>query len=266
MNRKAIGVFDSGLGGLAAVKELQKLLPNENIIYFGDTGRMPYGTKSEETIKKYAKEDVEFLLSKNVKAVLAACGTVSSVALDYIKETTDIPIFGVIDEAAKEACRVSEMKNIGVIGTDATINSRKFTEKIQEIEPLARVNRRACPLFVSLVEHGFADKNNEMLHLACKWYLSDFKGVVDTLILGCTHFPLIQESIKEVLPGITIVDPTKEAAKAVAKELSDKGLLSPSRSKGKVKYFVSDDPSRFSSAGKIFLGEGKEIKAKKISF
>lgn len=266
MNKEAIGVFDSGLGGLSAVKELSKVLPNENIIYFGDTGRMPYGTRLKETIKKYTKEDIDFLLSKNVKVILAACGTVSSVALDSVKKAVDVPVFGIIDAAAKEACRVSRSKCIGVIGTKATIDSGKFEEKIKGIDSGATVYSRACPLFVSIVEYGFAKEKNEILRLACEHYLSCFRGKVDTLILGCTHFPLIQETIKEVLPEITLVDPTKEAVKEIKFELQNKNLLSNSKEKGTVQYFVSDDPISFSEAGRIFLGERKDIEAIRIVF
>ena len=263
-NESAIGVFDSGLGGLCAVRELAKLLPHENIIYFGDTGRVPYGTKSCETIRKYTVQDTRFLLSHGVKAILAACGTVSSNALECISELTDIPVFGVVEDAAKEAYSVSETGRIGVIGTQATVRSGIFKAKIEAIDASAEVIQTACPLFVPLVEYGFTDENDEITRLACERYLAFLRGKVDTLILGCTHFPILEKTISKTLPGVTLVNPAKEAAKAMAKTLEQKGMLSGKTENGCVRYFVSDEPSRFNTEGKIFLGKDFEIDARKI--
>lgn len=260
----AIGVFDSGLGGLCAVRELSRLLPNENIIYFGDTGRVPYGTKSRETIRKYTKEDARFLLSHGVKAILAACGTVSSNALECIREITDVPVFGVVEDAAKAAYNASRTKRIGVIGTQATVNSGIFKRKIEAIDPNAVILQKACPLFVSLVEYGFTADGDEVTRLACERYLAEFGGEVDTLIMGCTHFPIIKEHIAKALPGVTLINPAKESAKAMAAEFDAKGLLSSSREKGEVRYFVSDDPTGFAASASIFLGESEGIFAEKV--
>lgn len=263
-NESAIGVFDSGLGGLCAVRELVRLLPNENIIYFGDTGRVPYGTKSRDTIRKYTREDASFLLSHGVKAILAACGTVSSNALECIREITDAPVFGVVEDAAKAAYNASETKRIGVIGTQATVNSGIFKSKIEAFDKNAVVLQKACPLFVSLVEYGFTANDDDITRLACERYLSELRGNIDTLIMGCTHFPIIKEHIAHALPGVTLINPAKEAAKAMAAELSEKGMLSSSREKGTVQYFVSDDPTGFAKSARIFLGESEGLFATKV--
>ncbi len=260
----AIGVFDSGLGGLCAVRELVRLLPNENIIYFGDTGRVPYGTKSRETIRKYTREDAGFLLSHGVKAILAACGTVSSNALECIHEITDVPVFGVVEDAANAAYEASKTKRIGVIGTQATVNSGIFRQKIELLDKNAVVLQKACPLFVSLVEYGFTADGDEVTCLACERYLAEFRGEVDTLIMGCTHFPIIKEHIARALPGVTLINPAKEAAKAMAAVLHAKGMLSDSPGKGEVHYFVSDDPTGFAKSASIFLGKSEGLLAKKV--
>lgn len=263
-NDNAIGVFDSGLGGLCAVRELAKLLPNENIIYFGDTGRMPYGTKSRETIRKYTYEDTMFLLSHGVKAILAACGTVSSNALDKIHEITDIPVFGVVEDAAKAAYEASKTKRIGVIGTKATVNSGVFKRCIEAMDKNAVVLQSACPLFVPLVEYGFTKDDDEITRLACERYLSELRGKVDALILGCTHFPIIRDAIEKTLPNTELIDPAKEAARAMAAELKMKGLLNLSTERGKIRYFVSDDPESFAASASIFLGNDGALCAEKI--
>ena len=263
-NENAIGVFDSGLGGLCAVRELARLLPHENIIYFGDTGRVPYGSKSRETIRKYTVQDARFLLSHGVKAILAACGTVSSNALECIEELTDIPVFGVVEDAAREAYAASKTKRIGIIGTQATVNSGIFKRKIEAIDEKAVVLQCACPLFVPLVEYGFAAEGDEITRLACERYLAGFRGEVDTLVLGCTHFPILEKAIAASLPGVTLINPAREAARAVAKALCENGLLSAREGRGEIRYFVSDEPARFNSEGGIFLGKDFTISAEKI--
>jgi glutamate racemase len=263
-NNNAIGVFDSGLGGLCAVRALSELMPNENIIYFGDTGRVPYGTKSREIIRKYTVQDASFLLSHGVKAILAACGTVSSNALECIESITDIPVFGVVEDAAQEAYEASATKRIGVIGTQATVNSGIFKRRIEAMDGSATVIQRACPLFVPLVEYGFTGEDDEITRLACRRYLADFCGKIDTLILGCTHFPILEGAIARTLPGVTLINPAKEAAKAMASILAEKDLLTERCEKGEIRYYVSDETERFASEGKTFLGDGFEIKAEKI--
>lgn len=258
MDSRAIGVFDSGLGGLCAVRELEKLLPKERIIYFGDTGRVPYGTKSEEIIKKYAAQDVRFLLSQNVKAVLAACGTVSSVALDALRDAFDVPVFGVIDGAAERAFSVSKNRKIAVIGTEATINAGVFERRLKEKG--AETLGVACPLFVPLVECGFSS-DDEITVLACEKYLAPIREFgADTVILGCTHFPIIAEAIGKCLPGVALVNPAKEAVSLLSEEMLLRDISA--RDGGETEYYVSDEPKRFDAVAKIFIG--RKISAKKI--
>ena len=258
MDSRAIGVFDSGLGGLCSVRELEKLLPKEHIIYFGDTGRVPYGTKSEEIIKKYAAQDVRFLLSHNVKAVLAACGTVSSVALDGLRDAFDVPVFGVIDGAAERASSLSKNKKIAVIGTEATIGAGVFERRLKEKG--AETLGVACPLFVPLVECGLPS-DDEITALACEKYLAPIRDFgADTVILGCTHFPIIAEAIGKCLPGVVLINPAKEAANLLSEELLLRNMLS--RDGDGTEYYVSDEPKRFDAVAKIFIG--RKISAKKI--
>ena len=258
MDSRAIGVFDSGLGGLCAVRELEKLLPKERIIYFGDTGRVPYGTKSEEIIKKYAAQDVRFLLSQNVKAVLAACGTVSSVALDALRDAFDVPVFGVIDGAAERAFSVSKNRKIAVIGTEATINAGVFERRLKEKG--AETLGVACPLFVPLVECGFSS-DDEITPLACEKYLAPIRKFgADTVILGCTHFPIIAEAIGKCLPSVALVNPAKEAVSLLSEEMLLRDISA--RDGGETEYYVSDEPKRFDAVAKIFIG--RKISAKKI--
>lgn len=258
MDSRAIGVFDSGLGGLCSVRELEKLLPKEHIIYFGDTGRVPYGTKSEEIIKKYAAQDVRFLLSHNVKAVLAACGTVSSVALDGLRDAFDVPVFGVIDGAAERASSLSKNKKIAVIGTEATIGAGVFERRLKEKG--AETLGVACPLFVPLVECGLSS-DDEITALACEKYLAPIRDFgADTVILGCTHFPIIAEAIGKCLPGVVLINPAKEAANLLSEELLLRNMLS--RDGDGTEYYVSDEPKRFDAVAKIFIG--RKISAKKI--
>ena len=258
MDSRAIGVFDSGLGGLCSVRELEKLRPKEHIVYFGDAGRVPYGTKSEEIIKKYAAQDVRFLLSHNVKAVLAACGTVSSVALDGLRDAFDVPVFGVIDGAAERASSLSKNKKIAVIGTEATIGAGVFERRLKEKG--AETLGVACPLFVPLVECGLSS-DDEITALACEKYLAPIRDFgADTVILGCTHFPIIAEAIGKCLPGVVLINPAKEAANLLSEELLLRNMLS--RDGDGTEYYVSDEPKRFDAVAKIFIG--RKISAKKI--
>lgn len=253
MDRRPIGVFDSGLGGLCAVDQIRKLLPDEKIVYFGDTGRLPYGTKSSETIKKYASQDVRFLLSHGVKAVLAACGTVSSVALSCLKENFDIPLYGVTDDAVKAAAEKTKNGRVAVIGTDATIASGVFERKLHANGIVTA--GCACPLFVSLVECGIISKDDPILALACDRYLYAIKDFgADTLILGCTHFPIISGAISAYLPGVTLINPAKEAVNSLKRELAGKDMLSDGERSEE--FYVSDEPQRFSSVAGIFLSGG----------
>ena len=251
---RPIGVFDSGLGGLTAVKELKKVLPEESIVYFGDTGRVPYGTRSKSTIIRYASQDANFLLEKGVKAIVAACGTVSSSAKEELKKLP-VPYIDVISPTAKAAVAATKNKKIGVIGTGATIKSGSFTKAIKELDSEIEVTSTACPLFVSLVENGFIEKDNEVTLLVAKKYLKDIiEAGVDTLILGCTHFPIIAPSIKAIMgEKVKLIDSGKETARFVKELIKENNLENESESTANYSYFVSDDTENFKNIAEIFL-------------
>ena len=249
-----IGVFDSGLGGLTAVKELKKVLPNESIVYFGDTGRVPYGTRSKSTIIRYASQDANFLLEKGVKAIVAACGTVSSSAKEELKKLP-VPYIDVITATALAAVNATQNKKIGVIGTGATVKSGSFSKAINAIDGEIEVTATACPLFVSLVENGFIEEDNEVTLLVAKKYLKDIiEADVDTLILGSTHFPIIAPVIRKVMgEKVKLIDSGKETARYVKEILSAEALLNNSESTANYNYFVSDDTENFKNIAEIFL-------------
>ena len=245
-----IGIFDSGLGGLTALREIRRLTPGEELIYFGDTGRVPYGTKSAETITKFALQDAAFMASKNVDAILVACGTVSTTALDVLQKRFPMPIIGVLEPAAEAAAKATKNGKIAVIGTSATVRSCAFPNKIAQIDPDIEVVSRPCPLFVPLVESGFVGMDCEITRLACEHYLADIReSGADTLILGCTHFPIIADVIASVLPGVTLINTGAEAAKKLVSRLGTKPGRAP------VRYFVSDAPDAFAGSASRFLGE-----------
>ena len=246
-----IGIFDSGLGGLTALKEARRLMPEEDFVYFGDTGRVPYGTRSRDTIIEYTRQAMHFMLEMNVRAVLVACGTVSSVALKTVKEEFDIPIIGVVDSAAKAAISATKNKKIGVIGTGATISSRSFESFIHEQDDGIDTLGVACPLFVSLVENGYIAPDDSVTLEVARRYLSPIANFrADTLILGCTHFPIISQSIAQILPDVTLINSGKEAAKALCDLLGGGDVGS-----GRTHYYVSDSPDNFSAIASIFLEE-----------
>jgi len=257
-----IGVFDSGIGGLTAVKEIRRILPQADLIYFGDTGRVPYGTRSVETIQKYAMQDARFLLSKGVDAILVACGTVSSIALELLCQSFDVPIIGVVEGAAQAAVKATKNERIGVIGTAATVNSGSFEKKLLNINPNLKIKAKACPLFVPIVENGLF--GSEISEVTCKHYLSEFAEFnVDTLILGCTHFPLLKEDISKYLPNVTLINTGKEAAKLLYDTIPKEALQSFS-GKGSAEYYVSDDTKSFINSASIFLGESVSGHVSKI--
>ncbi len=253
MNNRSIGVFDSGLGGLTAVKQIMKSLPDESIIYFGDTGRVPYGTRSRETIIKYTRNDIRFLQSFDVKMIVIACGTASSASLPDIKNEFDTPIIGVVDAAVNEAIKATKNKKIGVIGTQGTINSGSYERLIKEKDSTIITFAKACPLFVPLVENAHFD--TQVTRLVVEEYLEEIKNSgVDTLILGCTHYPLLKKVIGEYMgDGVTLVDPGAEAAKYLKSILSDDLKHSPQKDDEQYRYFVSDNPSGFEDIASTFL-------------
>ncbi len=253
MNNKSIGVFDSGLGGLTAVKQIMQELPNENIIYFGDTGRVPYGTRSRDTILKYTRGDIRFLKTFDVKIIVIACGTASSAALPMIKNEFDVPIVGVIDAAVYAAVRATKNKKIGVIGTSGTIKSGEYEKQISEYDSSMQVFARACPMFVPLVENGYFD--SPVTRLIVEEYLEEIRAQgVDTLILGCTHYPLLEKVIHEYMgDGVTLINSGAEVAKYLKKKLDDEMAHSEKVDEQQYRYYVSDDISSFEELGGIFL-------------
>ncbi|HHT93106.1 MAG TPA: glutamate racemase [Clostridiaceae bacterium] len=253
MDNRPIGIFDSGLGGLTVLRAIHELLPNENIVYFGDSGRTPYGTKSKETVIRYTFQDINFLLKQNVKMIVIACNTASACSLNVVKEVFDCPIVEVVEPGSLAACRQTKSKSIAVIGTSATISSGVYETAIKKCKPDAKVYSKACPLFVPLVEEGWWEgKISEMI--ACE-YLKEFKDTdVDTLILGCTHYPMLQNVIRKVLgESVTLVNSAVEVANAV-KKLLDKNGLQGHNEKSEIKYFTSDSIDKFASLGNMFLG------------
>ena len=264
MDQRAIGVFDSGLGGLSAVRHLQNLLPGENIVYFGDTGRVPYGTRSRETIRRYTEEDCRLLLEHDVKFIIAACGTVSSVAADLL-DALPVPATGVVLPTAKAAAAATKNKRVGILGTAATIRSTSFEKALLVIDPDIQVTATPCPLFVPLVESGWIAQDDDVAIPMVRRYLSAVKEAgVDTLILGCTHFPLLAPIIrKELGDGVTLIDSGRETAVRCAELLRENNSLSD-RDSGESLFFVSDQPEDFSRVAEIFLGRSVRSTVKKI--
>ena len=252
--RQPIGVFDSGIGGLTVVKALIEDLPGESIIYFGDTARVPYGTKSKSTIVKFSLENVEFLLRYGVKCIVIACNTSSSWALPTLRKYFKVPIIGVIRPGALAAVRATRTKRIGVIGTTATVNSRAYEMAIQRIDPTIKVFSQRCPLFVPLVEEGWLN-GSVCLDIAHR-YLEPLKRQrIDSLILGCTHYPLLASTIRKVLgPHVTLVDSAKQTAMEVRGVLLGTDAVCDTRGRPRYRFFVTDEPNHFSLVGHRFLG------------
>lgn len=262
----AIGVFDSGIGGLTAVKELARLLPNENIVYLGDTARVPYGTKSRDTIYKYAAQDVKFLQSHNVKMFIAACGTVSSVLADDT-DFCDGLYTGVILPAVSAACNKTKNKKIGVIGTAATIRSRSYERLIKDIIPECEVYSKACPMFVPLVENGYIEKGCAPTEEIAREYLLSLKEAgVDTLILGCTHYPLLTDIISGIMgEGVALISSGGEAGKFAMEILEKNGLLSDRSEKGRIELYCTDSAELFEENAQHFLSGLDNVTIKSCS-
>ncbi len=254
MDNRPIGVFDSGLGGLTAVRKLMEIMPNEDIIYFGDTGRVPYGGRSKETITKYARQDIAFLQSFDIKAVVVACGTVSTTALEIIEDDYSLPIFGVTEAAVRKAAKLTQNNKIGLIGTKASIMSGTYEKLIKKWAPEAEVYGQACPLFVPLVENGRIHKGDVVIETVAREYLSKIKEKgADVLILGCTHYPLLTEVISEIMgEGAALVSPGEETARFVARKLKELDMLS-GKTEGSRRYYVSDSTEDFARMASLFL-------------
>ncbi len=242
----AIGIFDSGVGGLTVAREIMRLLPNEDIVYFGDTARVPYGSKSKETIIRYSEQIIRFLQTKNVKLIVIACNTASALALETVSKVVDIPVIGVVVPGARAAVEATGSKKVGVVATEATINSEIYTKVIQQDKPEIQVQGKACPLFVPIVEEGFA--KHKIAEDVIDYYLSDMKeSGVDTLILGCTHYPLLRTKIREYLgDSIHLVNPAYETALDV-KRVLERDDIRNERVDGEAKhsFYVSDLADKF---------------------
>lgn len=245
MDNRAIGVFDSGVGGLTVVNEIQNVLPNESVVYLGDTARVPYGNRSEETIKKFSLECAKFLEKKDIKVLIIACNTVSAVAMDYLKERLNIPVFGVVLAGSKMAVNITENKRVGIIGTLATINNGAYEREIKEIDSEINTFSRACPLFVPIVEEGLQD--TEMAFYTIKYYISELiKNEIDTLVMGCTHYPILENSIKKVTGNqLKLVNPAKETVKSVMEYIKIEDI--ENKENTNYKFFVTDNAKKFKS-------------------
>lgn len=256
MNNSAIGVFDSGMGGLTCVKELSKIMPCENIIYFGDTARIPYGTRSKETILKYAEQDIAFMKKHDVKMIIAACGTVSSVLGMNKNAAGDIPFTGVLLPTVQAACAKTKNGKIGVIGTAATIRSGAYGKAIRTIRSDISITGIACPMFVPLVENGFTGRDNPVAKLVAEQYLAPIKKEgVDTLILGCTHYPILQDVIADYMgKDVELISSGSEAAKYACAFLTGKDMLTERTEKGTVSFYSSDSVDMFRENAQAFLG------------
>ena len=253
-SQKPIGVFDSGVGGLTVVKELIRALPNENIVYFGDTARVPYGTKSAHVVKNFAMQDASFLCHHDVKMIVVACHTATSVALDLLKQAFPIPVLGVVEPGIKAALASTSNRHIAVIGTKGTIHSNTYETQIKFRDPKIRVESRACPLFVPIAEEGWLD-GDIAERIASEYLVPLRKKNIDTLILGCTHYPLLKPVIHSVMgEGVRIIDSAEETAKNVSERLRADQLLNPSNKPGKHFFYVSDIPYQFREIGERFLG------------
>ena len=258
-NSAPIGIFDSGVGGLTVAREIMRQIPNERLVYFGDTARVPYGNKSKETVTKYSRQIIRFLKTQNVKAIVVACNTASAYALDEIEKELDIPIIGVVKPGAKVAAETTRNKKVGVIATAGTIQSRIYTEYIQGIQSDIQVIGKACPLFVPLVEEGLLE--DPVTDEIATRYLNELKDIdIDTLILGCTHYPLIRSTVGRIMgERVTLVNPAYETARELRSLLERENLLNPSTQRlgtNQYQFFVSDGADKFKTFANSILKYG----------
>lgn len=257
MDRRAIGVFDSGLGGLSSLRVLEKEMPYENIIYFGDTANMPYGPRSRDEIVRLAVHNAEVLLKYDVKAILVACGTVSCNALDVLRERFPVPFFGVIEAASSAAEKATKSGRVGVIATQASIKSGAYRRELEKLNDTLEITEQACPSFVPLVESGHFSADDPLVIRALDRELAPVREAnVDTLILGCTHYPMLEEAVSGFMgPDVRLVSSGAEAAYALVEHIRREGMQSGER-EGKSLFFTSGDIKSFSESAKIFLGHG----------
>ncbi len=261
-NNRPIGIFDSGFGGLTVMSAISKLMPKENIIYFGDTAHVPYGSKSEKIVTEFATKISKFLVKNNVKMIVIACNTASAFSLDYLKKNIKVPVIGVIKAGSIMAAQNTKNKKIGVIGTEGTIKSSAYEKEIKKYDNKINCFSQACPLFVPLVEEGW--NNGKITEDIIKVYLKNLVDKkIDTIILGCTHYPLLKSTIKKVIgKKINIVDSANAVALVVKKLLTEKDLLKVD-GKSAYKFYVSDGPDKFKNIGSKFLGK-KILTVKKV--
>ncbi|WP_457569967.1 glutamate racemase [Desulfurobacterium sp.] len=254
MERRPIGIFDSGVGGLTVLKAIRDRFPDEDFVYFGDTARVPYGTKSERTIIRYSLENARLLRKFNVKLIVVACNTSSSYALDILEKEMDVPVLGVVKPGASAAVKATKTGNIGVIGTEATIKSGAYRREILAINPFLKIFEKPCPLFVPLIEEGWLD--DEITYMVAERYLSELKNKnIDTLVLGCTHYPLLKNVIGKVCNNIKLVDSAEETALETGKIINKvKGA-----GKGEVRILVSDMSNRFKKIAEMIMGDSFSI-------
>lgn len=258
-----IGIFDSGIGGLTVLKQVQKDVPAENIIYFGDTAHLPYGTKSKETITRFSIDNVRFLKSFDVKLVIVACNTASSLSLDAMRENFDMPIIGVIEPGSRRAIQKTKNGRVGIIGTKATVGSGSYEACLKRLDPKVRVYSEACPLFVPFVEEGWLD--GEIVTKVAKTYLEGLRSFkIDTLILGCTHYPLLSKVIQKIMGDkVTLVNSAEETAHEAKKLLAQTKLSCTKKKKNSsTRFYVSDEPEQFRTLGERFLGQSIQSVAK----
>lgn len=256
---RPIGVFDSGIGGLTVSKEIMGLLPSERLVYLGDTARVPYGTKSRRTVRKYVESTTNFLLSKNIKLLVVACNTASAYAMEDLRRRLDIPVIGVVEPGAKKAAGVARSGKIGIIGTHATVKSGAYEKKLRKLRPgNLEVLSVSCPLFVPLAEEGW--ENDETALLIAEKYLRDLReSAIDALILGCTHYPLLKSTIAKVMgKRVTLVDSAEETALETEKILAENGLLRDGETPGAMSFYLTDDSDAFTSVASRFLGRSVE--------
>ncbi|QQR79465.1 MAG: glutamate racemase [Deltaproteobacteria bacterium] len=255
MSSAAIGIFDSGIGGLTVLREIQKKLPKENIVYLGDTARVPYGTKSAETVTLYSMHNVNFLLQKNVKMIVVACNTASAFALPSLQKKYSLPILGVIEPGSEVAIQKTKSGHIGVIGTEGTIRSQAYQNTLSKLRSDLQISATACPLFVPLAEEGWI--TGEVPEKIAATYFEKLKQAIhtiDTLILGCTHYPLLKSTIQKVVgPEVVLIDSAEATAFYTEKILKEKNLLNTVLENGKVSFYVTDSAEKFKNVGELFL-------------
>lgn len=259
MDNRPIGVFDSGVGGLTVLREIMKQLPGEDLVYFGDTARVPYGSKPKDVVVKYVIESCNFLKTKNVKAIVIACNTATALAIEEAQEIFDVPIIGVVEPGAKAAASVTKNNIIGIIATEGTIKSGAYKEKIMKLIPEAKIFGVPCPLFVPIIEEGW--ESTDVAYLTASKYLDHLKKAnIDTLVLGCTHYPVLRDTINKIMgDNITLVDPAFETVKIIKNILIDNKLLNEKTHGGTYNYYVSQNPEKFKKIGENIIKKSIDL-------